>query len=139
MAETSDTPPEPAAQMGRPLLAYRCPTGFETADALCDAFRAVLGRAAPGHALRRLAPGDAAPPLRDQDLVIALAARRVSDRHLTARLDWQAGDGAATVTGPELSLSSSDAAPGPSDFEAFLQGLWTISAPPALGGPARKE
>lgn len=136
MADRSDTTTGAAAQMARPLLAYRCPAGFDTAEALCRAFRDMLGRAAPRHALRRLGAEEAVPPLRDHDLFIALQARRETETRLTGRLEWQASDGGAPVTGPEVSLDSSDAALSPGMYADFLRGLWEVSAPPPLGGPA---
>jgi len=135
MADRTDT----TTQMDRPLLAYRCPAGFDTAEALCHAFREMLGRSAPRHALRRIAPDDAVPPLRDHDLFIALHARLATPYRLTGRLDWQTGDGGARVEGPDVSLDSSDAAVSPGMYDDFLRALWEVSAPPALAGPDRGE
>ena len=136
MAEDSKNAAEGAAQMARPLLAYRCPAGFDTAEELCRAFRTLLGEAAPGHALRRLGEEEAMPALRDSDLYVALAAERHGAQSLTARIEWREGTDTETVTGPEISLDSSDTALRPSMYPGFLRELWSLSAPPALGDPA---
>ncbi|WP_422028855.1 hypothetical protein [Roseovarius sp.] len=133
MADRSDTSDN--GQMARPLLAYRCPTGFDTAEDLCRAFRELLGRAAPGHALRRIGPGEAMPPLRDHDLFITLGANRTGDTRLTGWLDWQEGPDGRPTRGPDVSLDSSDAPLSPGMYADFLRGLWEVSAPPPLGGP----
>lgn len=135
MAEDSKNAAE-GAQVARPLLAYRCPAGFDAAEELCRAFRTLLGEAAPGHALRRLGDSEPVPALRDSDLYVALAAERRGAHSLTARIEWREGKDAESVTGPEISLDSSDTALRPSMYPGFLRELWSLSAPPALGDPA---
>ena len=136
MAEDSKNAAEGPAQMARPLLAYRCPAGFDATEELCRAFRTLLGEAAPGHALRRLGDSEPVPALRDSDLYVALAAERHGAHSLTARIEWREGTDNETVTGPEISLDSSDTALRPSMYPGFLRELWSLSAPPALGDPA---
>lgn len=124
------TPP----QMARPLLAYQCPTGFDTAPDLCRAFGDLLGEKAPGHALRRLSPDEETPALRPADLLVRLAARMEGEHRLSAHIAWQEGGAAAPVAGPEVTLESSDAPLAPSMYAGFLQDLWHLAAPPALTG-----
>lgn len=135
MADETRTETGEPGQMARPLLAYRCAAGVDTATDLCRAFGALLGQVAPGHALRPLQPEEAAPALRPRDVLVTLQAEKTSAYRLTAQIAWQEGPDAAPQTGPEVSLDSSDAPLGPAMYPDFLRDLWRLGAPASLSAP----
>lgn len=137
MADDTKSKAGDPAQMARPLLAYRCVADGDIADALCRAFGELLGQKAPGHALRRLSPDEAAPALREGDLLLTLHAGKLSAYSLSARLEWQDGPARPADTGPDVSLEGSDAPLAPAMYPGFLRDLWHLGAPPALTGPDR--
>lgn len=139
MANETVTTDEGTAQMARPLLAYRCPAGFDTTDELCRAFGTLLGATAPRHALRRIRPDQAIPPLRPEDIFVALHAQRRGEHSLSGQLEWRDGTSETTVTGPEVRLDSSDTELSPAMYGGFLRDLWELGAPPALGGRLPEE
>lgn len=123
-------------QMARPLLAYRCPTGFAAAEDVCRAFQKALGDAAPGHALRRVAKGEDAPELREGDLFLELHANQAGEQGLTGHVEWRRAGEDESTPGPVLRIDVMDAAPGPSTYDHFVQDLIRHGEVP-LPGTAR--
>lgn len=85
-------------EFDRVVMLVDCPRdpGLEQADhaLLCRMLSQSLADRAPGHMVRLLAPGEAAPALGGAiDRVVALRLTRVSAQGLSGRLDEQTGAG----------------------------------------------
>lgn len=116
-----------AQQMARPVIALSCPAkATQFSDALCEALFQQLHQIAPRSIVRR---GQDLAPV-SGSLLVELSVGAPSRTALPARLRWKSASSGGWETGPEMTLSVSDAELSASMMPRLARDLLQISALP---------
>lgn len=118
-----------SAQKERPVIALRCPPEAPEPQALCRAMFQALAQAAPGAAIRTLAPSESFSP-RAGDLDVSLRLDDVLPNRVTGHLEWRRGQDGDLQRGPDVNLEVMDTTVSPQFYAQFADGM--VRATPTL-------
>ena len=116
-------------ERSRNVIALHCPKDVKQPDAICQSMTDALLRRVPTSDVQHLTDGEELE-LRAGDLWVAMHVDGMTERTLTAHLEWQVGDSGEVTVGPQIEFAVMDTTLRPALLDQFADGL--LAANPGL-------